>query len=160
MRSFDDYKKTMRTGDDLWAAAKRNDTGAILGLIEGGAPVDEMDPRGYSPLMLAVYSGQLEAARLLLDRGADPNGADHGGNTILMGASFKGHLDLVRLLLDSGAKVGARNLGGLTALDFANTFGRAEVAVLLRERGESLATPNRLLGFCKILLGRLKTRRR
>ena len=65
MRSWSDYKKTMRT------------------------EIDVKDSKGHSALMLAAYNGHQETVKLLLDRGADPNSLDLSGNTILMGLLSK-----------------------------------------------------------------------
>src|SRR3954466_14328942 len=103
------YKQTMVTPVSLWSAAKANDLAALTRLLDAGAELDLRDARGYSPLMLAAYSGSAEAVVLLLERGADPNTSDAAGNSVLMGAAFKGQLELVELLLNAGANVHARN---------------------------------------------------
>lgn len=151
MRSWDDYKKTMEIEADLWQAAKSNDLYLIATLVAEGSELNAKDVRGYSPLMLAVYSGQREAAELLLSLGADPNSSDFGGNSILMGASFKGHLELVELLIRSGADVNHRNSSGMSAYDFAVTFGRTQVAEYLKDKVESANAPSRVVGFSRIL---------
>lgn len=131
MTTWESYKQTMKAPATLWSAARDNDVASLASLLASGASIDEGDHRGYSPLMLAAYGGNLEAFEFLLAAGADPNGADHAGNSILMGAAFKGHLGLVRRLLAAGADPGARNASGLDARAFALTFGRAEVVALL-----------------------------
>ena len=65
----------------LWAAAKANDADLLGRLLEQGYSINERDHRGYAPLMLAAYAGNLEALDFLLSRGADPNTADLFGNT-------------------------------------------------------------------------------
>ena len=126
MRSWVEYKKTMRQTPDLWSSAKTNDTATLLELIHLGHAVNNRDSRGYSPLMLAVYSGQEEAAQLLITLGADVNSADFAGNTILMGAAFKGHLTMIKTLLAHGARVSDRNNSDLTAADFAPLYHQLE----------------------------------
>lgn len=159
MRSWDEYKKTMKTEMTLWSAAKEDNLPALTRFIADGQPFDEKDSRGYSPLMLAVYSGSSRASQLLLSYGADPNSTDHAGNTVLMGAAFKGYPDLVLLLLKMGADINIRNAAGLTALDFANTFGRGDVAKVLRRFGGQAETSNRLVGLIKAMVGRMRARR-
>jgi hypothetical protein len=156
MRSWDDYKKTMQNPINLWMAAKANQLSEIVHLVQQGALVDELDHRGYSPLMLAVYAGNKEAAELLLKLGADPNSHDFGGNTILMGAAFKGNQDLVELLLAAGADVHAQNHAGLSALDFARTFGRSQVVLHLQQWGAKSQTGSRFAGFLRILFSHLR----
>jgi len=52
------------------------------------------DEKAYTPLIIACYNNQYEAAKLLLNAGANINAADYGGNTALMGASFKGYVKI------------------------------------------------------------------
>jgi uncharacterized protein len=115
----------------LGAAAKANSLAELTRLLDAGWPINERDNRGYAPLMLAGYAGQLEAVELLLSRGADPNTTDLFGNTVLMGAAFKGHLTIVLRLLAAGADPDRTNDGGLDARGFALTFGRNDVFMIL-----------------------------
>ena len=119
------------TAPTLNAAARANDPVLLDVLLQDGADIEERDPRGYSALMLATYSGSWEAFELLLAHGADPNGSDFGGNTVLMAAAFKGHAAMIRRLLACGADLTATNAAGLTARAFAEQFGRFEVLGLL-----------------------------
>ena len=159
MRTWDSYKRTMPTELDLWQAAKAGDVRRLTILVANGADVDAKDHRGYSPLMLAIYSGQIEASEFLLSLKADPNSADAGGNTVFMGAAFKGHLDLVQRLLAAGADSTLRNASGLSALDFAVTFGRRPVVEFLSTQMDQKPQP-RLVSFIKLLASRFATRPR
>ena len=123
MSNWEKYRQTMRAAPDLWSAAKSNDIPVLMRLTRN-EDINAKDGRGYSPLMLAAYSGSLEAAQLLLQVGADPNTADFAGNSALMGAAFKGNVFMVELLLAKGANPVLRNNAGMTALDFAVMFGR------------------------------------
>ena len=126
MRTWDDYKATMRAENPLLAFARN---GNVEGLAQFLTPenIDEKNHKGYSALMLAAYNGQFEACEYLLIHGADPNSVDTSGSTILMGAAFKGHFEIVKLLVNHGADVDAENPKGQTALQFAQMFGRSEV---------------------------------
>lgn len=78
-----------RYGNDLtllmWAAGHSNDTprkdGAetVRRLLDRGAPIDAVDNRGWSALMIAAERGHREIAALLLERGADPALRDKQG---------------------------------------------------------------------------------
>ena len=94
--------------------------------------VNQADEKGFTPLVLATYVGNREAAELLIDQGADLNYQDPMmGMTALMGVSFKGSAELTQLLLDHGADPAIKNKSGETALDFANKGGHTSVAALL-----------------------------
>jgi len=92
-------------------AARKGDLAALSSLLNRDRSlVNERDRehegayevvgKGWTPLHWAAYSGQLQAARLLLDRGADPKARDAFGFTPLHYAAEK---ELVDLLLDRGA---------------------------------------------------------
>ncbi len=74
---------------------------------------------GYSPLMFAARQGDIDTARLLLDRGADVNAESGADGSALVIASAAGHEDLALLLLDAGASPGSVDAGGVTALHYA-----------------------------------------
>jgi ankyrin repeat protein len=150
MSNWERYKQTMRTAPDMWSAAKTNDIPALMRLIRN-SDVNAKDARGYSPLMLAAYSGSIEAAKLLLQVGADPDTAEFAGNSALMGAAFKGNVYMVDLLLAKGANPAARNKAGMTALDFAVMFGRTAVQEKLLAQQAGLKIRGRVVILLKII---------
>ncbi len=83
----------------------------------------------------AVFSGDRESARLLLEAGADPNGEGEGGFTPLHSAAMNGNADFVRLLLSSGADAGLPLPDGRTAEHVAREGGHRECARLLASEG-------------------------
>ena len=100
---------------------------------------------GFTALHLAVFGGQEEAARLLVEGGADPNALSMNEAVRvppLGTAAFVRSVPLAGLLLDSGADVNGRGEGGSTALHSAAQNDDEELARLLLERGAdpSLAT--------------------
>jgi ankyrin repeat protein len=94
-------------------------------LLDAGATVDAWDGRhDATPLLMAVFRGQTEAARLLLDAGADVNVVGGEGDNPLRWAAGAGDPELVRLLLDRGA---ARDLdvgGGISGMTALGTAAR------------------------------------
>jgi ankyrin repeat protein len=100
---------------------------------------------GFTALHLAVFGGQEETARLLLERGADPNAlsTNEAVRVPPLGtAAFVRSVPLAQLLLDSGADANGRGEGGFSALHSAAQNGDEDLARLLLERGadKSLAT--------------------
>ena len=107
-------------------------------LDEDAAQAKAFSDDGFTPLHLAIFGGQEEAARLLLERGADPNALSTGevAKVPPLGtAAFVRSVPLGRLLLDSGADVNGRGEGGFTALHTARQNGDDAFAELLLERG-------------------------
>ena len=86
----------------------------------------------------ACESGNIAAARMLLDKGVDVNWKDKSGYTALSWASGYGHVQIVKLLLDRGAKINIQDNSGFTALMDASDYGRIDCARLLLERGADM----------------------
>ena len=68
-----------------------------------GADVTARSDSGFTPLMFAARSGDLELTRLLLDSDADVNTSVADGSTALLVATVRGHLALAEFLLEQGA---------------------------------------------------------
>ena len=131
MRTWDDYKKTMKAESAIFDFARSGDVHALRLQITP-ENINERNVKGHSALMLAAYNGNEEATEFLLESGAELNEPDFSGGTILMGAAFKGHLQIVKMLVEAGALTDLRNPQGQTALDFARMFGRTEVVHYLQ----------------------------
>ncbi len=79
-------------------------------LLAVGASVDTANGYGRTPLSLvARESGNVELARMLIDRKADVNARDKFGDTPLQLAAWRGFRPVVELLLDRGAVIPADN---------------------------------------------------
>ena len=57
----------------LLQAARQNSVEAAVALLEAGADPNLKDPRGVSPLRVAISNGHLDVAKELVERGADLN---------------------------------------------------------------------------------------
>jgi ankyrin repeat protein len=88
-------------------------------------------------LMEAIFNGNLEEVKNLLNKGSDVNAKMDGGVTPLMVASVHGNLEIVNLLLDKGADINAKTDKGNSALDFAGYRSSREMVNLLKARGAS-----------------------
>ena len=113
---------------DIFAAARANDTAALKTYLDQGVKVDTTNNRGFTPLILAVYNGSAEATTFLIKNGANINGQDMSGNTALMGAIFKANAPMASLLIQHKADINKTNFNGATALTFAATFGQLAIA--------------------------------
>ena len=98
----------------------------------------QIEAGGSTALLFAASSGDVESARLLLDRGADVNDTAADGNSALVLAAFSGHGPVARLLIERGADPNAAG-AGYTALHAAVLRGDAETVKALLARG---ANPN------------------
>src|SRR5882757_283193 len=116
-------------------AAREGRVDLLDGLIKDRMDVDLRDSRGFTPLILAAYNGQLAAVDFHIGRGANPCAVDPKGNSSLMGVAFKGDAKVAARLLAERCDVNAANHAGQTALMMAALFGRTDVVKLLVEHG-------------------------
>lgn len=120
----------------LFEAARLGRTDIIEPLIKLGADVNAHDKRGFTPLILAAYAGQMETAEALIAAGADACKPDaNQGNTAQMGVAFKGEDAIAARLLKAGCDINARNKAGQTALMMAALFNRSNQIEMLLAAG-------------------------
>ena len=98
---------------------------------------------GFQPLGLASFFGQVEAARLLVERGAEVNSASRNEMKVmpLHSAAATGdpeaRYEISKLLLEHGADPNARQQDDFTALMAAEQQGDERLKKLLVEHGAS-----------------------
>jgi len=127
---------------DVFSAAGTGQTARLRELIESDPSlVNAVAADGFSPLGLASFFGQTEAAKLLIERGADVNRPSINPQRVrpLHSAAAGQHLEIVRILLEASAEINARQEGGFTALMSAAQNGQVEMVQLLLERGAERA---------------------
>jgi ankyrin repeat protein len=118
-------------------AAFDNKTDAVRVLLDYHARVN-LEFRGSTPLDLAVASGAVETAQLLIDNGADVRRVYPSGRTPLHIAAAGGVPAMVALLIDRGADVEAQDKLRMSPLDLAITKNQAASVNLLLEAGAKL----------------------
>ena len=93
-------------------------------LIDAGADVNAKDEDGWTPLLLAVDCGHLEALQTLIDVGADVNAKNNSGDTPLhYMVSYDSNPKVLHALINAGADVNAKNEDGKTSLYYAMEKG-------------------------------------
>jgi len=104
-------------------------------LLNSGADIHREDNVGYTPLRHAVFYGQVEVAKLFLEKGANPNVRDNWDCSILkwclQGAVAKYILPLIKLLLQYDVEIDS------AAYEFANNldhFDGHEIVALLNSK--------------------------
>jgi ankyrin repeat protein len=131
-------------------------------LLEVGANADSPNADGQTALMAVARTGNVEAARLLLDHGATIDAREKfGGQTALMWASARRHPEMMELLISKGADVNARSTdrnyqrhvtaegrpknldsGGLTPLLYAARENCQACVAVLRKNGVDIDLPD------------------
>ncbi len=89
-------------------------------------------------LLVAIYGGHKEIAKLLITKGADVNGRQ--GN---LGVTPSNNKEIAELLITNGAHVNAKDKDGDTPLNF--------VALMKSQSGLDLATINGLTEIADLL---------
>lgn len=114
----------------MWAAAQKHPD-VVRVLVSRGADISSRtmvaptpgrpsrDKAGYTALMFAARSGDVESSRVLLDAGAKATEAGGDGMSALTLATVRGHIPVALLLLERGADPNASGTG-YTALHWAS----------------------------------------
>lgn len=97
-------------------AAQRGDTAGVEGLIASGAPIDQANASGQTPLLLAVQNNHLAVATRLIDAGATINAQASNQDTPWLLAGALGRTAMLRHMLPKGPDFGVRNRFGGNAL--------------------------------------------
>ena len=116
----------------LHAAAARGDVADIERRIEAAENREALDARHRTPLHVAVYQKQHDAARALIRLGADPNRLDVDRYDIITIAAVANDVRMLRIALEGGGNpkaVTSRYDG--TALIAAAHLGHVEVVRML-----------------------------
>lgn len=91
-------------------------------LMKHVAGIHDRNGRGWSPIIVAAYHGNLGVVDYLLTEGADPNDQNYKGTTVLMYAKEYAlrsrNKDVFNLLLEAGADPYAKDFGGKTLADY------------------------------------------
>ncbi|GAB4202456.1 MAG: hypothetical protein OHK0022_25690 [Roseiflexaceae bacterium] len=119
-------------------------------LAQAGAPLDQPDAEGVTPLLAAAQEGRLDLVLLLLALGADARRCDRAGRGTLhrlpwavrhSGLSAGQVAPLVEALLAAGASPALRDSAGTTAAEQARAWGQGRLATLLEGQAESEPPP-------------------
>ena len=116
----------------LHAAAARGDVAGIEKRIAAGDSKEATDSRQRTPLHVAAFQKQYDAARALIRLGADPNKLEADRYDIITIASVANDLPMLKIALDGGGNARAitSRYDG-TALIAAAHLGHAEVVRML-----------------------------
>ena len=103
----------------------------VMALVNGGAPVDQRGPTGWTALMESASEGFRKTANILLSLGADPNAITDSGNSAVFFAAENGYWEVVEDLVRRGARATQAT---------QRSFDRALVRAVLYERLSTIGT--------------------
>ena len=109
----------------LFAAVEGGAFPTVQALLELGLPVDSLDARKATPLMIAARNSHPHLVGFLLQRGADVKLRDRHGNDALLYALLAPavHPGIREQLIAAGAEVDRRNDAGQSAADILARAG-------------------------------------
>jgi len=113
----------------------QGDLNTLRDALEGDVPLNEIDDYGFTPLIQAAITNQIEAAQLLLEKGASPNTPDLVDRTALHWAADNHNEDLCHLLLEYGANPNAYTIGAQPVLTFPLLYRYERIKQLLYAHG-------------------------
>lgn len=108
-------------------------TKALISL--GSINIDQGNPEGVTPLMMASERGHSRVVRAMPKRGADVSIAADGDATALHLSANNGHLAVTVDLTKAGADLEARTFEDATSLHLAAQVGHSDVMAALIEAG-------------------------
>jgi ankyrin repeat protein len=128
----------------LNAAVRGDDIETIRIFADAGVAADNADFAGFTPLIGAAFSGNVQAVKLLLEKGANVNAVSGDGSfqkvkagtialgnfTPLLAAATLGSPEMITVLLQAGADVNARDVRGMTPLMLAVATDRQNSEVV------------------------------
>lgn len=107
---------------ELFKALDENDIEKMRQLLDSGVDIETKKTYGYTVLLVASYSGNLDMVQLLVERGANVNNPnDYGWNPLMTAANFN-RMKVLVYLLEHGADIKKLNNDGNTALGNAMRF--------------------------------------
>jgi len=121
---------------DVFEAAALGDNAQLVGLLEKNRDLAKAHSSdGFTPLHLACFFGQIEAAETLIGHGADVNAVSPNRIAVIHSAAASRNAALVKLVLQAGASANLQQQGGYTALHEAAMHNSVERAQALLDAG-------------------------
>ncbi len=135
-----------KLGLDLIAAmrAATPDKRYIAELIAKGADVNVANAMSDHALYFAVFSGNADIVKMLLQAGADPErGSSSVNSTALSDAAQWGHTACVDVLIQHQARLNVQDQWGYTPLMWAAYRGHKDIVIKLIAAGADVSLVNK-----------------
>lgn len=134
----------------LHQAAMRNHNEMVQWLCSKGAPVNALDSKGYTPILLSLSmqgynidaKTRTETVRILLHFSADLSCRDEKGWTLMHFGVRESNMDILNLLLSKGMDINAKDKYGYTPLHWAVTNKNITMVEFLVSQGADVNARN------------------
>jgi len=127
---------------DIFEAARTGNVKQLKKLVKlDKDTINAVNERGFSPLMIACYRGQVEAAKFLVSKGADVDSRSPEGSA-LQAACYTNNEPLTEFLVKKGANVNVAGPDGNNTLMYAVLNQNEKLVRLLLKSGADLSAKN------------------
>ncbi len=123
--------------NELFSSVEENDCTKVNKYLKEGCDPNITNSKGWSPLMIAAYNGNIQLCDALLKAGADLNMTNQNGTSPLMYAkeacSESGQFNLCAFLIDSGADPNIKDNFGHSVYDYSVKGGQTKAIEFLKK---------------------------
>ncbi|MFC5930458.1 ankyrin repeat domain-containing protein [Cryobacterium melibiosiphilum] len=123
--------------DGVFELAREGHTGQLGEMLDAGVPLNMLNGRGDSLLIVASYAQHADTVRDLLRRGAATSVVNAMGQTAVACAVFRNNEAILRLLLEADADPA---LGAHPAAQIADQFGLPRMREVIESFGSAGST--------------------
>ena len=83
----------------------------VVDFVSKGANLEAKDKKGFTPLLLAAYNGDLKMVEFLVSKGANLEAKDiYDSTPLLWAVRREGNLPMVEFLVSKGANIDLNNI--------------------------------------------------
>ena len=137
---------------NIWIAISFGNADLVKESIKNGAEVNEVEPGGSSPLLIAAVANNTDMVSALIDAGANLDAQNtNNGATALVAATFFGHHEIAKILIEAGADPSIADFEGYDVAatltrDYATTAFIANALSVAIENEETLMANRKQIG--------------
>lgn len=114
-------------------AVRKDNIELVKQLMDLGADINCVsEDRGYTPVMDAVWRGNLEITELLIKNKAELNTINKEGQSNLVLAVGADRIEITKLLAENGADPDIKDSMGMSAYGYASLFKKQEILDILK----------------------------
>lgn len=140
----DTQKKVYQSGSLLQAVEQKNTQQVTDILVQGNYPINEVNAKKETPLLIATHQNDVAIAKLLIDAGADINQQDAIQDSPYLYAGAEGRTDILSYMLKNATPDYQRvnRFGGNALIPAAEKGHLDTVKVLLADGRENINHQN------------------